>query len=110
MHRLVGYSSRASAAELAWNAPRGCSSDAFVLKVEEAAEQRLDTVAVAKIAIVVRQDAANGRQWQLELSFHDAANTQSPTRTLTGTSCDVPIVVQAAEEVSLGPFLERIAA
>lgn len=78
----------AFAAELAWNAPQGCSSDVFVVKLEEAAEQRLDTVAVAKIAIVVRQDVANASQWQLELSFHDAANTQSPTRTLTGTSCE----------------------
>lgn len=85
---LLFTASPALAAELAWNAPQGCSSDVFVGKLEEAAEQRLETVAVAKIAIVVRQDAANARQWQLELSFHDAANTQSPTRTLTGTSCE----------------------
>lgn len=75
-------------AELIWNAPPSCSSDAFIQRLQDSAEKPITAVSVPQIAIVVRQTTASTTPWQLEMSFIDPSKAAHATRILVGVSCE----------------------
>lgn len=97
----------ARSAELVWTAPDGCSSDAFVLELEAAVEQRLAAIPSPNLIVAVtrtdggREEGSPG-QWQVVLALDGSLDASKAQRVLTGDSCrDVSRAAAAAVATAL---------
>ncbi len=74
------------AAELEWTAPTGCSQHAFVQQLEDTVERGLTEIHLDALLVKVKVSADGS--WLAEFSLTGADRHASPSRKITGTSCE----------------------